>query len=59
MRQPKNVLSPWELTTDNGGYVGIDDDGLVANEVTVEVIKFKDGSVVTSAFSGSVDSGTF
>jgi hypothetical protein len=62
MKQPKNILAPWGVNTDNGGYVGIDDDGLLVSTIKVGLVKFPDGSTMVTAGSGlpsTIDSGQF
>lgn len=62
LRQPKNILPPWGVTTQEGGYVGIDEIGLAADVVTVEELRFEDGSKMATAGAGLpavIDEGTF
>lgn len=60
-KQPLNTLAPFQIVY-NGSYIVIDENGIDANAVSTDVLKFSDGSVMTSAGAGlpaAIDSGTF
>lgn len=62
MRQPLNNLAPWVVYTENGYSVQINSNGLAADNLTVGMVTFSDGSALTSAGSGLpsvIDAGTY
>lgn len=59
-RQPKNVLAPWGVVTNDGNYVGAEDGGLIATRATIGEIIFADGSSMkTAGVPSDIDAGTF